>query len=454
MISDKIPRWFWNNLSPNLLFLDVSYNFIKGKIPNLSLKFKTMPVIILGVNEFEGTIPPFLFGAQNLDLSGNKFSDISSLCEVNYSSPLYLLDICGNQIFGHLPRCWNRMLNLASLSLAYNYFSGKIPHSLSNLTRLKSLNLRKNHFSGEFPSWFNFTDLIVLDVVDNNFSGNLPSWIGLRLPNLVRLLLKSNNFHGNLPLSLCNLRRIEVLDISQNYNISGTIPTCIYKFDALTKTLNASEVPDYLKDLVMMWKGKETLIHGRNLQLQRSIDLSCNRLTGEIPNKITELVGLVVLNLSRNELTGQIPYNIGQLQSLDFLDPSRNNLCGTIPFSFSQMPRLSVLDLSCNNLSGNIPIGTQLQSFPVSSYEGNPYLCGDPLKKKCKLSNNNNSIAVENGTENEGENQDRLIVQDLLFAISSGFIIGFWGIFGSLLLFKRWRLAYFKFLRNIIEKPL
>ncbi|KAE8650537.1 receptor-like protein EIX2 isoform X2 [Cucumis sativus] len=239
-----------------------------------------------------------------------------------------------------------------------------------------------------------------------------------------------------------------------NTGLMGTIPTCIYKFDALTKTLNASEVPDYLKDLVMMWKGKETLIHGRNLQLQRSIDLSCNRLTGEIPNKITELVGLVVLNLSRNELTGQIPYNIGQLQSLDFLDPSRNNLCGTIPFSFSQMPRLSVLDLSCNNLSGNIPIGTQLQSFPVSSYEGNPYLCGDPLKKKCKLSNNNNSIAVENGTENEGENQDRLIVQDLLFAISSGFIIGFWGIFGSLLLFKRWRLAYFKFLRNIIEKPL
>lgn len=443
-ISDKIPRWFWNNLSPNLLFLDVSFNNIKGEVPNLSLKFKKKPVIILGVNEFEGKTPAFLFGAQNLDLSRNGFSDISSLCEVTYSSPLYLLDICGNQISGQLPNCWNRMMNLSSLSLAYNYFSGEIPHSLGNLTTLKSLNLRENYFSGEFPSWFNFTDLIIFDAAHNNLSGNLPSWIGSRLPNLVRLLLKSNHFHGNLPSTLCNLRRIEVLDISLNYNISGTIPTCIYNFDVLAKTFNPSTVPDYMRDLVMMWKGKENLIHGRNLQLQRSIDLSSNHLRGEIPNKITQLVGLISLNLSRNELTGQIPYNIDQLQSLDFLDLSRNNLSGPIPSGISQIPRLSVLDLSYNNLSGNIPTGTQLQSFPVSSYEGNPYLCGEPLKK-CEVSNNNN--------ENDKADQDKLIMPDLLIPISSGFIIGFWGIFGSLL-FKRWRHTYFKLLSNIIEKVL
>ncbi|XP_038878985.1 receptor-like protein EIX2 [Benincasa hispida] len=451
IISDEIPRWFWNNLSPNLLFLDISFNYIKGEIPNLSLKFKRMPVIILGVNEFEGKIPAFLFGAQNLDLSRNKFSDISSLCEVNDSSPLYLLDTCSNEMSGQLPNCWNHMLNLASLSLAYNYFSGDIPHSLSNLTRLKSLNLRENYFSGKFPSWFNFTDLIIFDAVDNNLSGNLPSWIGSRLPNLVRLLLKSNHFHGNLPSSLCNLRRIEVLDISFNYNISGSIPTCIYNFDVLTKMFNPSTVPDYIRDLVMMWKGKEMLIHGRNLQLQRSIDLSSNRLTGDIPSEITQLVGLISLNLSRNELTGQIPYNMGQLQSLDFLDLSRNNLCGSVPFSLSEMPRLSVLDLSYNNLSGNIPIGTQLQSFPTSSYEGNPCLCGDPLKK-CELSINNGFYFENNINENEEADQDKLIIQDLLIAISSGFIIGFWGICGSLLLFKRWRHTCFKFLISITEK--
>ncbi|XP_038904036.1 receptor-like protein EIX2 isoform X2 [Benincasa hispida] len=397
-ISDKIPRWFWNNLSPNLLFLDVSNNHIKGEIPNLSLKFKRMPVIILGVNEFEGKIPAFLFGAQNLDLSTNEFSDISGLCEVNYSSPLYLLDTCGNKMSGQLPNCWNHMLNLESLSLAYNYFSGDIPQSLSNLTRLKSLNLRENYFSGEFPSWFNFTDLTLFDAVDNNLSGNLPSWIGSRLPNLVRLLLKSNHFHGNLPSSLCNLRRIEVLDISLNYDISGSIPTCIYNFDVLTKTFNPSTVPDYMRDLVMMWKGKEMEFHGRNLQLQRSIDLSSNRLTGEIPKEITQLVGLISLNLSRNELTG------------------------------------------------NIPIGTQLQSFPISSYEGNPFLHGDPIKK-WELSNNNNTHVEDNN-----ETEDKFLMLDLLIAISSGFIIGFWGIFGSLLLFKRWRYTYFRFLRNIIEK--
>ncbi|KAK2430153.1 receptor protein EIX2 [Trifolium repens] len=42
-----------------------------------------------------------------------------------------------------------------------------------------------------------------------------------------------------------------------------------------------------------------------------------------------------------------------------------------------------MLNLSDNNLSGRIPIGTQLQSFDASSYEGNVDLCGKPLDKKC-----------------------------------------------------------------------
>ncbi|MCI58393.1 receptor-like kinase, partial [Trifolium medium] len=42
-----------------------------------------------------------------------------------------------------------------------------------------------------------------------------------------------------------------------------------------------------------------------------------------------------------------------------------------------------MLDLSNNQLCGQIPIGTQLQSFPASSFEGNSNLCGEPLDRKC-----------------------------------------------------------------------
>ncbi|RHN81649.1 putative transferase [Medicago truncatula] len=42
-----------------------------------------------------------------------------------------------------------------------------------------------------------------------------------------------------------------------------------------------------------------------------------------------------------------------------------------------------MLDLSNNRLYGKIPIGTQLQSFNTSYFEGNSNLCGEPLDNKC-----------------------------------------------------------------------
>lgn len=40
--------------------------------------------------------------------------------------------------------------------------------------------------------------------------------------------------------------------------------------------------------------------------------------------------------------------------------------------------------MSYNNFSGQTPTGNQLQTLnDPSIYAGNPYLCGDPLPKKC-----------------------------------------------------------------------
>ncbi|XP_022136356.1 polygalacturonase inhibitor-like [Momordica charantia] len=146
-------------------------------------------------------------------------------------------------------------------------------------------------------------------------------------------------------------------------------------------------------------------------------------------------------------LMGQIPDKMGELQSLESLDLSRNYLSGPIPSSFSQISRLGVLKLSYNNLSGKIPTGTQLQGFSTSSYEGNPYLCGDPLKKCFKEitqdPSSNNNVHVGN----ENENEDKLFVREFMISMLFGFIVGFWGIFGSLVLNRRWRHAYFKFFR-------
>ena len=69
----------------------------------------------------------------------------------------------------------------------------------------------------------------------------------------------------------------------------------------------------YDERLVVITKG-QSLEYTRTLSLVVSIDLSGDNLSGEFPQRITKLNGLVVLNLSRNQITGQIPESISLLR--------------------------------------------------------------------------------------------------------------------------------------------
>lgn len=179
--------------------------------------------------------------------------------------------------------------------------------------------------------------------------------------------------------------------------------------------------------------------------------MSTNALIGDIPSEITKLVGLDSLNLSRNSLSGQIPANISLLKYLDSLDLSRNHLSGGIPANLSELSLLGTLDLSYNNLSGRIPP----LNFDESNYAGNPGLCGlQVLNKSCPGDNENtHQDANFNGessvTDNLKHEEDELITDGFYICLGFGFVSGFWGIFGVILLNKSARSAYFKLLDAI-----
>ncbi|KAL6293938.1 hypothetical protein ACE6H2_002080 [Prunus campanulata] len=423
-IIDTIPSWLWD-LSHTLGYLDLSQNQIRGTLGNSRLEF--IPFLNLSWNQLEGPIPSILSKVISLDLSNNKFS-------VAAASSLFTTN-------DRTSDCWIHFKKLVFLDLSNNSLSGKIPTTMGYLFNIETLRLNNNGFVGELPSQFkNCRKLTLFNLAENKLSGSIPEWLGASHPNLAILILQSNHFYGSIPPQLCHLKSVQLLDLSMN-NISGTIPKCLNSLTTLTQKGSSRVFAGGYDDKAsVMWKEARSK-YKSTLGLLKSIDLSSNKLSGEIPSEITYLVGLISLNLSRNQLTGQIPSRIGNLQELDSLDLSRNQLNGRIPTSLSRIYRISSLNLSENNSFGKIPIGTQLQSFDYA-YGGNPLLCGPPLPRTCSEDEKDPGQPV---LVNQ-DNKSGLITQGFYINMGLGFAVGFWGVCGTLLLNRSGRYTYFNFL--------
>lgn len=447
-IFDSVPAWFWN-LSYQFTVLDLSHNQIYGQIPSIDV-FSYSLVIDLSSNKFMGPLPRVSSRVAALDVSNNSLSGSISnfLCgKLNELSGTQVLNLADNHFSDEIPDCWGNWQTLVAIKLANNKFSGKIPGSLGSLSSLQSLSLRNNSLSGELPlSLRNCSNLVSIDFSQNNFAGSIPTWMGKWLPNIKILSLHSNKFHGAIPDELCALNSLQILDLGQN-ELSGTIPRCINNFQAMitkndsatTSISYATSSGSYFEDALLVIKGR-VVEYSTTLKLVRSMDLSDNLLSGEIPNKqITSLQGLQSLNLSHNLLTGRVPENIGAMRELESLDLSMNQLSGEIPQSISSLTFLSHLNLSYNNLIGKIPSSTQLQSVSASSFVGNK-LCGAPLAEICNEDNTTSKI------ENDGEESKGLEVEWKIVSITIGFVVGFWGVLGPLILNRAWRIEYYQFL--------
>ncbi|KAE7996107.1 hypothetical protein FH972_000855 [Carpinus fangiana] len=493
-ISDTIPNWFWD-LSFNINFLSLSHNQISGTIPLqwLSSRFLGSSTIDLSYNRFSGPLPQLNSNLMALDFSSNLFqgSINTSFCGTNGSIGnryLRYLDLSNNSLSGELPNCWANVPYLIRLDLSYNNFSGRIDSigSICNFMKseymLRMLHLENNNFTGELPSsLMNCTSLTVLDVGENRVSGEIPAWIGTMQSYLIVLRLSSNLFTGSIPSQLCHLKYLQILDLSHN-NISGTIPPCLnnrtamaqtspyvgfaHQYDSPLKSANSYIIACYVSglpvtiqekifqynmpfdDIRLNSKYRSNDYPKRIIGFLKFMDLSSNKLKGEIPREIGSLLGLHGLNLSKNLLTGVIPHSFGDLENLEFLDLSSNHLLGIIPPSLVNLAFLAVIDLSSNNLSGRIPLGRQFGTFTNSSYVGNTDLCGSPLSKECP-----ENAATHEGPQTSSKH-DTDFYEHLWFytSIAIGFIVGFWGICGSLVLKSSWRHAYFQFLDKMGDR--
>ncbi|KAM4131994.1 hypothetical protein ACJW30_01G216700 [Castanea mollissima] len=456
-VLDVVPLSFWDS-SSQFEYLNLANNLFHGEIPNCPMILSTS-VIDLSSNHFNGPLPCISSNVILLDLSNNSFSGSIShlLCfKVNESKQLGFLNLEKNHLSGKIPDCWKKWKKLEFLNLGNNNFTSSIPASIGSLTLLKSLRLHNNKLSGKLQSSLkNCEKLENIDVAENDFFGSIPSWIGNKCSSLMILILRSNNFHGHIPEELCALTSLQILDLSHN-KLSGSMPTCVKNFSAMATKNNSNHDLSFSftssYDAILPRESALLVIKGRVfeystiLQQVKSIDISSNCLSGEIPKEVTNLQGLQSLNLSYNLLIGRIPENIGNMGSLESIDFSVNLLSGQIPSSISSLTFLSHLNLSNNNLIGKIPLSTQLQSFNASSFNGNK-LCGPPLADNCTISGEQPNNGYIGAKDRGGLVVDWFYVSPLL-----GFVVGLWVVCGPLLYNKQWRMMYFQFLDQMWYK--
>ena len=426
----------------NLVILNLAGNNFTGKIPAEIGSILSLEALYLGSNSISNVIPDSLLNLKNLtflDLSKNNFGGDIQKIFGNFTQIKFLV-LHGNSYTGGIKSSGILKLpNVLRLDLSYNNFSGSLPIEVSEMPSLIFLILAYNQFSGSIPSEYgNFSRLQALDLSFNRLNGSIPPTLG-KLSSLLWLMLANNSLTGEIPLELGDCTSLLWLNLANN-QLSGKIPpeltnigrnaTATFQTNirqsnriiagsgeclAMRRWIPADYPPFSFVYTILTRKSCRSiwdrLLQGyglfpmcvagssvRTFQISGYLQLSGNRLSGELPpdigkmqnftmlhlginhfyGKLPPQIGqmpLVVLNISRNNFSGKIPKEIGDIRCLQNLDLSWNNFSDTFPASLDCLTELTKFNISYNPLiSGTVPATGQFATFEKDSYLGDHLL--------------------------------------------------------------------------------
>ncbi|KAK9127375.1 hypothetical protein Syun_016172 [Stephania yunnanensis] len=262
-----------------------------------------------------------------------------------------------------------------------------------------------------------------------------------KLSSLTELHLTNSLLQGSLTLSFTNLTHLSFLDLSGNL-FEALVLNPFVKLDSLV-TLN----------------------------------LNLNKFKGSIPDALANLTSLQQLDLSANGLGDQSQHFVGfqkltvesALKNLIAFKSSRrlprslvfnhDHGCASDPIfgkhffnNISGLTSLNHLNLSYNELVGRIPSGNQLQMLEDPSiYEGNSKLCGLPLSLKCQ-DNETHDQAPNHVNGDIEEDEEGFELKWFYVSMAVGFVVGYFGLLGTLWVKKGWRNACSMYLEGIIDR--
>ncbi|KAF9029092.1 hypothetical protein BGZ52_001833, partial [Haplosporangium bisporale] len=93
----------------------------------------------------------------------------------------------------------------------------------------------------------------------------------------------------------------------------------------------------------------------RNLTRLERFDIGCNKITGPFPLAVTKMINLQELVLKNNYFTGHLPPELLQLKQLTELSIANNEFDGLLPQGlFSSLKKLRVVNINQNGFTGEI----------------------------------------------------------------------------------------------------
>ncbi|XVF34546.1 hypothetical protein REPUB_Repub18cG0068300 [Reevesia pubescens] len=342
----------------NLQDLDLSYNNLKGNLPECFSNLTSIESLYLSFNQFSRNISALKgpTSLQWLDLSNNNFQIPSSLGPLFNLSKLKYIHADNNTIYAESEMySFAPTFQLNEISLSSCGDVGSFPQFLYHQQDLSNVDLSNINLRGEFPNCIpasigDINFLQILDLSDNiKLSGGLPEHLTMNCFSLTSLKLSNNRLQGQMFSLNFNLTNLKELQLDGNH-FSGKIPDCLSKCSFLS-TLDLSN--NKLFGGIPRWMG--------NMSSLEEIVMANNHLEGLIPVEFCQLnLKLKLLDLSINNIFGSLPSCfsplwISGLSQLSYLLLNNNHFEGGIPVQLCQLGHLSLIDLSNNNLSGTIP---------------------------------------------------------------------------------------------------
>ncbi|XP_068315311.1 receptor-like protein EIX1 [Pyrus communis] len=371
---DQIPHLPTANFT-SLVVLDLSENYFNSLMPRWVFSLKNLVSLHLSFCGFQGPIPSIshnITSLREIDLSHNSISLDSIPNSIRNMTGLKVLNLVVNNFNSTIPEWLYSLNNLESLLLSYNFLRGEISSSIGNMTSLVNLHLDGNGLEGKIPnSLGHLCKLKVLDLSENHFTVRRPSEIFESLsrcgPDGIKSLsLGNTNISGPIPMSLGNLSSLEKLDISGN-QFNGTFTEVIGQLKMLTQldiSYNLLEGAVSEVSFSNLTKLKHFIAKGNSFTLKTSRDwvppfqleillLDSWHLGPEWPMWLRTQTQLQVLSLSGTQISSTIPTWFWNLTSqVEYLNLSHNQLYGQI----QNIVALSKVDLSSNHFTGALPI--------------------------------------------------------------------------------------------------